>query len=416
MRIVFLNPSGQLGGAERSLLDVIASLRAEQPEWPLSVIVADQGPLVAEAEALGVEVRVLRFSPAVLRLGDAVVGPWTLTWRLISASLPVAMYARKLRRVLKELRPDVVHTNGFKMHVLGAWAKPRGVPLVWHVRDYVGPRPVMARLLRWNADLCSAVVANSHSVSRDVRRTCGDGLRVETVYNAVDLVNFTPEGPTVDLDALSGLPPAPPGTVRVGLLATLSPWKGHEVFLEALARLPPELLVRGYVIAGALYRTESHQLSIEGLASMARALRIEGRVGLTGFVRDPAAAMRALDIVVHASTRPEPFGRVIAEAMACGRAAIISEAGGAAELIVPGENALGHPPGDAVALAECIQRLATDGKFRADLGRSGRATAEVRFDRARLALDLVPLYRSLVDGGEVPVAGRPRGMKRGGAW
>lgn len=68
--------------------------------------------------------------------------------------------------------------------------------------------------------------------------------------------------------------------------------------------------------------------------------------------------MRALDIVVHASTQPEPFGLVIAEAMACGRAVIASQAGGAAEIIDPGENALGLPPGDAAVLAERIVQLA----------------------------------------------------------
>lgn len=396
MRVTFLNPSGQLGGAERSLLDVLASLRKEQPDWSLSVVVADAGPLVAQVEALGVEVVVLPFPASVMRLGDAVVGGLTLARRLLAASPAVLSYVIRLRRVVRALAPDVVHTNGFKMHLLGAWATPRPTPVIWHVRDYVSNRPVMARLLRRNANRVSAVVANSESVARDVQATCGAGLPVQTVYNAIDLVNFAPTGPTADLDQLAGLPPAPPGTIRVGLLATLSPWKGHEVFLEALSRVPRNLPVRGYVVAGALYKTESRQLSVESLGRLAERLGISDRVGMTGFVHDPAAAMRWLDIVVHASTHPEPFGRVIAEAMACGRAAIVSEAGGAAELITAGENALGHPPGDADVLAECIERLVVDPELRTALGRAGRVTAEIRFDRARLALELIPLYRGAV--------------------
>jgi glycosyltransferase involved in cell wall biosynthesis len=87
---------------------------------------------------------------------------------------------------------------------------------------------------------------------------------------------------------------------------------------------------------------------------------------------------------------------VIAEAMACGRAVIVSEAGGALELIEAGNNALGHTPGDAAQLAERITELATNSALRAQLGSAGRATAEQRFNRKRLAEELVPIYQGLI--------------------
>jgi glycosyltransferase involved in cell wall biosynthesis len=105
--------------------------------------------------------------------------------------------------------------------------------------------------------------------------------------------------------------------------------------------------------------------------------------------------MRALDVVVHASTEPEPFGMVIAEAMGCGRAVVISGAGGAAELVAEGIDGLSHPPGDHDALARCLDRLIDDGDLRARLGAAARATAERRFDPDRLAGQLVPLYAGL---------------------
>jgi glycosyltransferase involved in cell wall biosynthesis len=106
--------------------------------------------------------------------------------------------------------------------------------------------------------------------------------------------------------------------------------------------------------------------------------------------------MRALDVVVHASTDPEPFGLVIAEAMACARPAVVSRAGGASEITTPGVDALGYPPGDARALAECLIALAGDPARRRDLGAAGRATAERTFDRRRLAAEMTPLYEALV--------------------
>jgi glycosyltransferase involved in cell wall biosynthesis len=102
--------------------------------------------------------------------------------------------------------------------------------------------------------------------------------------------------------------------------------------------------------------------------------------------------MRGLDIVVHASSAPEPFGMVIAEAMACGRAVVASLAGGAAEIVREGVDALGHPPGDVDALARSLRTLIEDAGLRARLGRAARAAAETRFDRARLARQLAPLY------------------------
>jgi glycosyltransferase involved in cell wall biosynthesis len=124
---------------------------------------------------------------------------------------------------------------------------------------------------------------------------------------------------------------------------------------------------------------------------------ISERVGFTGFIEDSAATMRSLDIVVHASTAPEPFGLVIAEAMACGKAVIISETGGAAEIVSVGTDALSHPPGDAPALARCIERFAADPCLRARFGASARAAAERRFDRCRMVQQLITIYQAVVE-------------------
>jgi glycosyltransferase involved in cell wall biosynthesis len=135
---------------------------------------------------------------------------------------------------------------------------------------------------------------------------------------------------------------------------------------------------------------------LEELRQQANRLGLEGRVGFTGFLEDVSGAIRSLDIVVHASTQPEPFGMVIIEAMACGKAVIASQAGGAAEIFTDGENALGHPPGDAVALAQQIARLARDPELRNRLGRTGRVTAERLYHGRRLADELTAMYRELV--------------------
>lgn len=396
-----------MGGAEAALLDVMASLRAAEPEWKLGLIISAAGPLAAKAEALGVVTTILPLPDSLSRLGDAGAGGpagdslsrFRLLHQLIFHSPGGAAYVRQLRRMLRERAPDVVHSNGFKMHVLAALAQPRGVPLIWHLHDYVQPRPFMARLLKLLQSRCALLLANSNSVGRDAKLACGNGLTVQTIYNGIDLTVFTPRGERLDLafdlDRLAQLPTAPPGTIKVGIVSTLARWKGHETFLRALSLLAPDVPVRGYVIGDAQYQTEGSQFSLAELKTIAERLGVSSRVGFTGFVAAPAAAMRALDIVVHASTEPEPFGLVIVEAMACGRAVIVADAGGAAELIERGVNALAHAPGNAEQLAERIVKLAADPELRAQLGAAGRTTAEQRFNRTRLAEELVPVYQEL---------------------
>lgn len=403
MRVLYLNPSGQLGGAEVCLLNMMTSLRAARPEWQLHLIASEDGPLVMKAAELGVNTTVLPFNTSLARLGDAGAGGpagdevsrLTLLRRLLAALPFIISYKRQLKRVIHKLSPDVIHTNGFKMHVLGALAKPQGTPVIWHIHDYVRSRPVMARLLRLLATRCTMAITNSKSVAEDVRAVCGERLTLRTLYNGIDLNTFSPDGPELDLDALSGLPPAAPGTVRVGLLATLARWKGHATFLRAMALVPENLPVRGYITTGQLYQTDGSQSSQTEIKKLIDTLSLSRRIGLTGFVDRPASAMRALDVVVHASTEPEPFGLVIAEGMACGKAVITSHAGGAIELVEEKINALTHQPGDAKALARAIVALTTDAQLRARLGAAGRLTAEQRFDRTRLATELIPIYREV---------------------
>jgi len=401
VRVAFLSASGRIGGAERALLDLLASLRAAEPEWELHLVAAGDGPLVREAMSLGALVHPLPFPAALGRAGDAgASGPGAgiaLAARLLVAGPAGARWLSRLRRLLRRLGPDVVHTNGFKVHVAGALARPPGARLVWHAHDYVSARRLMARAVRRLSPRADAVVAVSRSVAEDVRRVCGPGLRVEVVHNAVDLARFHPEGDRAPLDALAGMPEPARPTVRVGLVATMGLWKGHDVFLRALARLPRELPVRGYVVGGRIYATARSEVDPDALRRLAKELGIGDCVGFTGFVDAPASAMRALDVVVHASTQPEPFGLVIAEAMACGRAVVVSAAGGAGEIVRDGDDALAVPPGDVDALAAGLRRLAEDAELRARLGAAGRKRAERDFDRARLARQVAPLYRSLLE-------------------
>src|SRR5437879_12171426 len=114
MRIVFLNPTGELGGAEVSLLSILASLRVAEPRWSLRLIVGSNGRFVSQAEALGACTRVVPFPPALARLGDAgSCDPGDrrlsrLAGGLFSAAPGGLAYIRQLRSALGALTSDFV--------------------------------------------------------------------------------------------------------------------------------------------------------------------------------------------------------------------------------------------------------------------------------------------------------------------
>jgi glycosyltransferase involved in cell wall biosynthesis len=394
MRVVFLSVSAEFGGSESALWQLVRGVRRLSPATGCSLVVPREGSLAARVRETGADIHVLPMPDALSSFGEwSIRGASAMAKRsaaMISAVTAARGYQRALQALLADIDPDVVHTNGFKMHVLGTRAAPLNASAVWHLHEYVSHRPLSRRLLRLYASRAAAVVANSRSVAADARAALGTNAPVTSVYNAVDLTEFSSAGPTIDLDALSGLPPAPAGTVRVGLVATFARWKGHDTFLRAVAASDGG--IRAYVIGGPVYDTAGSQHTIEELRARATSLGVADRIGFTGFLPWPARAMRALDVVVHASTEPEPFGLVIAEGLACGRAVIVSAAGGAEELVEHGVDALTYPPDDATALANAIARLAGDPTLRTRLGSAARTTAVRRFDPDAFARAFLQIY------------------------
>jgi glycosyltransferase involved in cell wall biosynthesis len=392
MRAAFVTPVATLGGAERSLVDIWAALRGLDPSLDLHMVCGQaDGPLYPLADALGVTAHRLPMTGRVGTAGDASgVGLGRAT-DLLAAGVGAVGYAARLRRLLTRLAPRVVHTNGLRCHLLCGPARPARAGVVWHVRDFVSSRPVVGRLLRYARPAGAVVLANSDAVTADVRRAV-PAADVRTVHNGIDLTAFRPDGPAADLDALAGLSAARPDTVRVGLVATYARWKGHDVFLAA-ARLGAAN-TRWYVVGGPTYQTTGSQFSRAELDASAGPTG----VGFVPFQHDPAGVFRGLDVVVHASTKPEPFGRVIVEGMACGRAVVATLAGGVGELVTPGVDAETVRPNDPAALAAAVNRLAADPTRRAELGRAAAAAAR-RFSREAAGARVLTVYREL--------AGRP---------
>lgn len=398
--LVALTTSAALGGAETSLLTLLAALRRLEPAWRIAVVAPAAGPLLDRCRELGIAAVQLPYPAALSALGESGAtgarrrsgNQLALAGHALRAGLALRSYVRALGDTLRQLEATVVHTNGLKAHVTASLAKPRGTRLVWHLHEYVRSRPLSSRLLRLAARRADRLVANSDSVLEDARQAFGRRVALRRIYNAVDTSIFSPAGAPLDLAALAALPPDE-GLVRVGLVATFGRWKGHDVFIDAVAKVRDCPSLRAYVIGGPVYETSGSQWSLEELRRRVAERQLGGVVGFTGHIADIPAAIRALDIVVHASTQREPFGMVIAEGMASARAVVAVRAGGSAELFEDRVDAVGFSSGDVSALADRIRELAGDPALRASLGCAARRTARERFAPERMASEFREVYQ-----------------------
>src|SRR6185295_6679484 len=128
MRVMFLNPTGQPGGAESSRVDILASVGLAEPSWPLHLLAASDGPLIGLVRSLGMTAEVLPFPPATARLGEhgatrsrSVGGILRFAAQTVLAAVGAVRYRAALGRAINAFDPAIVHTNGLKMHVLAAW-------------------------------------------------------------------------------------------------------------------------------------------------------------------------------------------------------------------------------------------------------------------------------------------------------
>ncbi len=372
LQVVYLDHCARLSGAELAMLRLLPALAGHVDPH---VILAEDGPLVARLRAAGVSTEVLPMAESARNLSRDRVRPS----RLPGASVAHAGgYTFALARRLRQLRPDLVHTNSLKAGVYGSVAaRMAGVPAIWHVRERMADDylPVAAiRMIRTLArHLPAAVIANSESTAEAVATP---GRKVTVIASPVVIEAVTRPRP-------SGAP------LRVGMVGRLAPSKGQHVFLEAFARALPPGTAQAVVIGSAIFGETDYE---EQLRAQICSLGLDDRVEMTGFREDVSGELATLDVLVHASVITEGFGQVVVEGMAAGLAVVAAEAGGPAEVITHGCDGLLYPTGDVDALAGLLHQLASDEELRSRLGAAARRRAQ-DFTPEAIAPQVLALYR-----------------------
>ncbi|WP_068397007.1 glycosyltransferase family 4 protein [Kribbia dieselivorans] len=344
MKVAVLDHTATLGGAELALARTLEALPATAPE--LSVVLFAEGPLAARLRRAGLRVGVLPLREEVSETTRHEAGGAIAALR---GGLAVTPFALRLARLLRAEGVDVVYTTSLKSDLIGlVAARLAGAKLVWHIHDRISedylPAPVARMLRRLARRAPDLVIANSYATAA----TISGAQRLRVIHPGL-----TPEqiGPAPRAgDSTRTTAPV------VGLVGRISPTKGQlELVRAAPAILEAHPTTRFRLIGEPMFGAQAYA---DEVIAEAQRLGVADRIEVTGFIEAITAEMASLTVCVHASPTPEPFGQVVAEAMAQGTPVVATKAGGVPEIFDDPEadGPLGWlvEPGDVHGLAEAV--------------------------------------------------------------
>jgi glycosyltransferase involved in cell wall biosynthesis len=308
------------------------------------------------------------------------------TLRLLREELPAAI---SLARVLRRERADVVHLgNGVRANfdgILAGWMA--GVPAVCHVKGF----EKYSDRERWACRHIASLVCMTEAIRSYCRERGIEAADTRVVYDAVDETWLRPRRAAAALRAELGLPAE---AVCFALSGNIQEWKGQRILVEALALLAAEWPRAHAVIVGGVHRAGEEYA--RALRARVATLGLTERVHFPGFRDDIPDVLNAVDVVVHASVRPEPFGRVILEGMLLGKPVVAADAGGVPELIDHEETGYLVPPGDPERLAQCLRGILADPETAARIGERAREWARQKFSLERHVAEMCAIYDRVV--------------------
>jgi glycosyltransferase involved in cell wall biosynthesis/GT2 family glycosyltransferase len=383
LSVVYLDHCAQLSGGEIALLRLLPALEGISAH----VILAEDGPLRPRLEALGVECEVLPMPDRARSVKRTQVVPFGMP---LGAVFDTLSYTLRLRRRLRELRPDLVHANSLKAGLYGCLAaRLAGVPAIWHVRDRIDPDYLPTPAVALVRALVRFLPHQSIANSRSTLESLGPGINRAGRNTAVV---HSPVVCTTGAARGGSRQAADGAEFLVGMVGRISPWKGQDVFLRAFADAFPGGDERALVVGGAMFGEGDYE---EKLHKLAIDLDIAHRVEFAGFRDNVEELLAQFDVLVHASVIPEPFGQVIVEAMAAGVPVVAARAGGPLEIIENEQSGLLYRPGDVSELSKALRRLRGDGVLRGRLSVNGRVRAQ-DFNAEAIGAQVVGVYRAVL--------------------
>ncbi len=398
------NVDGTIGGSHISLLNLIRGL--DKTRYRPIVVFYERHRLCEEYLTAGAELHILKEAPILssrMKLnpkGGSTTGGALVKMLTFPATTLRRAYNFIVSRLLFGLlrscwflrrnRIDLLHlNNGITLnHEWMVAAKLMSIRRISHERG-LSEYSTRCRVV---AGLLDAIISISNAVSENLEKQGIRCARNLVIYNAVPDELFD----LYDKPARSNGAAPPDHEPLIGIIGNIKPWKGQKTVIEAVA-----LLVENYpklrcMIVGSAAKGSNGYL--DELKSLVIQNSLQDNVSFTGYRSDATSIISNLDVVVHASIDPEPFGRVIVEGMALGKPVIATNMGGPTELIKSGDTGILVPPNDPIQLADAIDQLLSNRAKALEIGSRAHRAARERFGIRENVGKTEALYETLLTG------------------
>lgn len=363
-KILFVDQAGELGGAELSLFDIVSNIG-----FQLEVVVLGEGPFVSKLNSANVPVRVINMG--ALQHISRSEGFLTL----FKYAVPFTELVRKICSTAKSY--DLIYANTQKAFIISVIASiVAQKPLVWHLRDILTAAhfsPAMRFVAVQLSNLrANAVIANSVA-TMEAYRASGGKAPCEVIYNGIDGAPFNLFAADECTRALRAELKVDNEVKLIGIFGRLAEWKGQHVLVEALKDLPN---VHCVIVGGALFGEQEYEKRLKEVVNI---FNLSDRCHFLGFRDDVPKLMKGVDFIAHCSIAPEPFGRVVVEAMLAGKPVVATRGGGVDEIVVDGVNGRLSDPGDPAQLKDILQTWINDANSVTGIAQTGFESARERF-------------------------------------
>ena len=352
--LAFAVISTHLGGAEKSLLDLLDGLK-HQDKKILAIVPKHQGPLITRLNELGVRHVVLNLPSWYLKVSrKKMIYTLALCPFLFLYSI---FYFVKIHSLCKKETITKVHTTGLKYHLLfGLYGRlNKSVHIIIHMRDIV-KNSLLRRLFSNFAKASNIHFISNSSFTAKSLSPCPSRV----IYNGFPLLEAKPKG-----SQLKAHLHIPEQDYLIGIVGVIARWKGQREFvLMAQSLLEKRKDLYFLVVGSEIYDTAGEAGELSLLKDMVKEAGIEGAFRFMDFQEDITQVYSALDVLVHASIAPEPFGRVIVEAMFSRCPVTAAELGGPLEIITHDLNGLLHKSGQVGSMIENVEKLLSDPSLR----------------------------------------------------
>lgn len=299
----------------------------------------------------------------------------------VANALPFVVLAARIAR----LRPCMIHTNNAIDSML--IARLFSIPAVLHLHGPFAEESRLEVALARQARKCLCV---SQGIADMLASRGVDRAALEVLPNPSPVPQYDSESTGAYRKKFA----ADPDSVLIAHIGRLVSWKGQKEFLLAFAKVQQKLAnVRVLIVGDDVEKLNGAY--VEELHRLVRDMGLEDRVTFTGHIGDIQNLVAGVDIVIHSSTLPEPFGLVVTEAMALGKPVIAANHGATAEIVEHERTGLLADPQDADELGRAIFKLASNRSMREVFGNAARIKAEREYSLEKYGARLQAIYESV---------------------